>query len=1006
MKSMFKKGLSLFLVLLFVIGLVPVFSKNALATDSGDKITDVSDDGKYSLTLDKTTFKKGEPIMVTAVADAMESWVGICPKGAGTYPAYYYIGKGGSGAPYNIIHGQVFEPGEYDIYLVLKRNGGYGNRVAMITVTITDEEYDGAEIYPSTNFGDPSILYTKDNQRVFKVGEPILIKATDTSPSHSYGDWLAIYSDIYDTSYDKYVYVRQTATSDGSYYDLSSIYSFKEGTYLIRSIDAVSPIVGYENNTVAGIYITVTNEEIGETEPDTPTPDPEPEPEPDPTPDPEPEPEPEPEPTPEPTGSVSVTNGTHMLSVNKTRFEEGEEILVSSVGVLAKDWIGIACRGDREATIRWYYIAGNESSYNIKNAPNLAGGSLAEKAHLPEGLYTIYLVENDQYLKNSFTLSINIAIGSVADSANGATEGGTEGPAPVIQTVAPTGATYTPIGNGYAGGTVTVTMPSAAIDTHSIIMYWANENGILEGYSAHARFKVSSESPSFTFTDSTFVPNGATKLLVYSQNNSTGELSSEFITIDLPENSAIGDLGTPTTDFFVISDIHITSSLTDTHAQHFKMMLNEAFLLNPNGMPIFIVGDIADGGAKEQYENMLTLYNEALVSAGKQASSYPLFMAIGNHDYASGTLFLEYVKLPNGESPDDTCYDFWLNGYHYIFLGSDVQSGLNAYFNEETLTWLDNTLNEHRSPARPTFVFLHQSIYNTVAGSLPGEGWNGVTNENALKAVLSKYPEVMLFNGHSHWEMNSNSNMFEGTAELPIHAFNCGSVGYLWSGYNKVTGEHMDGSHGYYVAVYGGKTLVRGRDFVNSEWISTAQYMIEQSGEAEDNHSLEIKEFTYESGFTSKGKIIKVCAVCGCTVTEEVKPLIVFLGYSFKENDSAICVGYTVESDLVAMYEAVNCVEIICGFNASVYDNLVNKNNPVNPDGTASEVVAGTNIVAIAPSTVKRVDMLLKSDSWSAYSDLKLNLCGFIIVNGKVGYLCNDTISDKTTPITYSQIAD
>jgi hypothetical protein len=247
--------------------------------------------------------------------------------------------------------------------------------------------------------------------------------------------------------------------------------------------------------------------------------------------------------------------------------------------------------------------------------------------------------------------------------------------------------------------------------------------------------------------------------------------------------------------------------------------------------------------------------------------------------------------------------------------------------------------------------------------------------------------------------------MFEGTAELPIHAFNCGSVGYLWSGYNKVSGEDMYGSHGYYVALYGNTALVRGRDFVNSEWISTAQYMIEQDGCAEDNHTYNVTDFTYENGFTKAGKITKVCATCGTSVTEDVKPLVCFLGYSFKENDSAICVGYTIETDLIAIYENVNGVTVICGFNASVYDNLVNKDSPVNPDATASEVIAGTNIVAIAPSTVKRVDMLLKSNNWSDYSDLKLNLCGFIIVDSKVYYLCSDTATDKAIPITYGQIA-
>jgi hypothetical protein len=95
-----------------------------------------------------------------------------------------------------------------------------------------------------------------------------------------------------------------------------------------------------------------------------------------------------------------------------------------------------------------------------------------------------------------------------------------------------------------------------------------------------------------------------------------------------------------------------------------------------------------------------------------------------------------------------------------------------------------------------------------------------------LRNVLKKYPEVMFFNGHSHWTMDSVGNMFEGDSKLPCRIFNCASVAYLWSGYNVVTGEHLNGSQGYMIKLYDGKLYVLGRDFAKGEWIPAAQYCI------------------------------------------------------------------------------------------------------------------------------------------------------------------------------------
>ena len=750
---------------------------------------------------------------------------------------------------------------------------------------------------------------------------------------------------------------------DGVAFDITGGNTFAPGVYLIRLLPYdtgdMNTVVAYkmviiEGDTVVSYESVVTDKNLGIAPP-----------------------------TYEGNSSVTVSNDTHSLTVNKTKFDVGEEILVSAVGVHAKDWIGIAQRNNNEATIRWYYIAdvGNGEKYDIRSAPNI-GGNLGHLKDLPEGPYTIYLVEKDGYLKNGYTFSINVSIGDIEDADNGKTEGGTQtgGNTPAYGVIPPISAVYVPSINGYAAGTVEVTMPIEALNSHNIVMYWGNENGILEGYTPHARFKATSTTASYTFTKSVIIPKDATKLLIYSQKSSTGEMSSEYVTVELPQGSQMNITSNKITSFYAISDVHIGSA---NGAKHFELMLKDAVSLNPNGVAIFIAGDIADNGREDQYAQAVAIHSEVMTEMGVSASDYPMFFAIGNHDYPAATsAFLSYAVLPDGSHPTDTCYDFWFNGYHYIMLGSDSPSGLNATFTEETLAWLDTTLAQGRSEGKPIFIFLHQPMFNTVSGSLPGEGWHGVTNEDAFKAVISKYPEIIMFNGHTHWEMNSKGNMFDATEELPINIFNCASVSYLWSGFNKTTGEHLDGSQGYYVELYSDRVVVKGRDFVNAKWIASAQYCVElQQGTDKIEHNYEIKDITYSNGYGKAGKITYECLDCHI-IKEEIAPaLIECLGYSMPEDGRGqIAIGFNINSEAIKEYEEITGKTLKYGAFAVAQEKL-GTNDIFDENGTVANFAITAEITSYEFSSFE-----LKITGFTdEYKDDKLALGAYVIATDKDG---------------------
>jgi len=508
-----------------------------------------------------------------------------------------------------------------------------------------------------------------------------------------------------------------------------------------------------------------------------------------------------------------VINGDDSrLTVSKSHYEVGEPIMVSGVGS-GTDWLGIYREGAPHS-IRWVYVdsakggPGSGKEINIRTVPDVNAG---EPVDIPAGTYIIRLMPND-----SSNIAEAIAWSTITVGAATTPDTGVSTPLSAVYELENDT-------DGFATGTVKVRMPADEINSRSIVMYWANEEGKLNGYTALPRFKVKGETTSYTFGGNVIIPKGATKLLVYAMNDVNGKMSDEPVTVNLPEGAAHRGFEDSLGELFVMSDIHITLNQAHTHNKNFANMLKDVQALNKDAMGIFVVGDMADTGREQEYINMTELYS----AAGKVP---PLFLSIGNHDLSSlpfdeaNALFLKYATLPDGTHPTDTSYDFWLDGYHFIFLGTDTAAGLHSSFTRETMTWLKEKIEENRDPARPVFLFLHQSLSNTVSGSLPGEGWSGVDNENMLRNALRDYPEVMFFNGHSHWTMDSVGNMFEGDKKLPCRAFNCASVAYLWSGYNVVTGEHLNGSQGYMVKLCDGKLYVLGRDFAKGEWIPAAQY--------------------------------------------------------------------------------------------------------------------------------------------------------------------------------------
>lgn len=227
------------------------------------------------------------------------------------------------------------------------------------------------------------------------------------------------------------------------------------------------------------------------------------------------------------------------------------------------------------------------------------------------------------------------------------------------------------------------------------------------------------------------------------------------------------------------------------------------------------IGDVTDHGFPAEYEEMLRILKQ-------YKTELPgITFTLGNHDVGLGNWESRLGMYTSQTGMSGPYHDHWVNGYHFIMLGTEQGLPKFCDLSSEQLDWLEHKLGEQASPDQPIFLFLHQPLKDTVAGSLESQDWYGVTQDTELKEILSRYPQTLLFTGHTHWELEVDNTMFPGDGEIAT-MFNAASVAYLWTNEDK----HKEGSQGFYVEVYSDKVLVRGRDFKTGSWIEAAHYEV------------------------------------------------------------------------------------------------------------------------------------------------------------------------------------
>ncbi len=506
-----------------------------------------------------------------------------------------------------------------------------------------------------------------------------------------------------------------------------------------------------------------------------------------------------------PTFSV-MADGGERLSVNKATFEVGEPILVTATGAGA-DWVGLYLATDvpgQAPSIWWYYVArdGHTSGdeVDLLNA-TYVNTDRPELIDVPAGEYKVILLANDGYA----------VIEEVAITVKGD---------PPVVPKAPESAVYTSAGAGEGRADGTVTITAGEVVPQAYALWWANADGPMEGYTQLAKVKSDGTETVYTLRPDTLVPVGADRILVYAVN---GALQSDTVAVAmLPEGAGDYELGEPLYELQVMSDIHINESAGHTYNRQFAAALAEIQRLSPDSLGVFLNGDIADHGAQAEYDQYMSI----LRAAGDKCP--PVYAAIGNHDFFSAGTDAERIERflkGTGNDSETIYFDRWIDGVHFVFLGSEWHQSPNAQFSDEQLSWLEATLAEDKVEGRPIYVFLHEGILDTVAGTFGYQGWHGVARPDELKAILSQHKEVVLFSGHSHWVLESEKSFKPADDKLPA-VLNTASCAYLWDDAANLTNVGINGSQGYYIYAYEDRVLFRGRSFSEGKWISSVQFVM------------------------------------------------------------------------------------------------------------------------------------------------------------------------------------
>lgn len=265
-------------------------------------------------------------------------------------------------------------------------------------------------------------------------------------------------------------------------------------------------------------------------------------------------------------------------------------------------------------------------------------------------------------------------------------------------------------------------------------------------------------------------------------------------------------------NFTVISDGHIEGNNSQRHKNYGEAFCDMASA-EEISKALVMVGDNTMNGQGIEEAMLYGLMN-------KYNKIENVLMAVGNHEVCRDDTDFEklekrFIKYNNAflEHKIDKLYHSQvIDGYHFIILATDRNSGVEQYISDEQFEWLDKELKTAAESGNPVFVFNHWPM-NDIFSQVWPEGHVGEQSER-LHQVLTKYDSrIFLFTGHLHMGIFENDYGIKEDGKITY--INVPSFG---SENDDGDADVQDTGMGLQVEVYDTQLVVRIRNFVTHQW--------------------------------------------------------------------------------------------------------------------------------------------------------------------------------------------
>jgi hypothetical protein len=234
--------------------------------------------------------------------------------------------------------------------------------------------------------------------------------------------------------------------------------------------------------------------------------------------------------------------------------------------------------------------------------------------------------------------------------------------------------------------------------------------------------------------------------------------------------------------FVVISDTHFGRNTGDDAMSKVTKTLKNLLGKEPLPDAVFVVGDLTNRGKPEEYDQLISVFSDK-TNVPEGVDIY--FMGGFNHDKSPSQdydIYSAKVKQPLNQYVE-------IKDYPFITISEAVlQLDYTADINVEALRFLSEKLEYAalKYPGKPVFVFMHVPPQNTCYGSTVSDGWG----TDFFLPVLNRYPQAIVFSGHSHWPVGDPRSIHQGV----FTTVNDGSLTYSEIEKGTVNiGDHPEG---------------------------------------------------------------------------------------------------------------------------------------------------------------------------------------------------------------------